>query len=193
MLYALTCQPEFPSRRERAAALHDLGDRLLFHAVRQEFGIHREELVLRRTSQGKPYFENSPVRFSISHCPGLVCCALCRSPVGVDAEVVRPYRPRLAERICTEDELEAVRSASDPSLQLTVLWTLKESRMKLAGAGLSFGFRNAAFVREGENFVSAEPGIQARCYTAISGFAVSVCGTETPPEAPILLEPDQLF
>lgn len=193
MLYAVLCRSRFSDRREQAEFLHDLGQRLLFWAVRQESGEAGESLSLCRTSQGKPYFENSPIRFSISHCPGLVCCAIGREEVGIDAEPIRPCRRALAERICTAEELAYWEKADDPDGTLMKLWTLKEGRMKLSGEGFRFGFRNAAFSFQNGMPVSLEPGVHVKCYDSIPGFLLSACSLGELPEAPVILEENQLF
>lgn len=197
MLYVLPCQSEFSGRHERAAALHGLGERLLFHAVRQELGIGREELVLRHTAKGKPYFENTPIYFSISHCPGLVCCALSKKSVGVDAEAVSRCSPRLARRICTEGELAFLERSPDKDLALTVLWTLKESRMKQNGEGIRFGFQNAAFSFSGEFPCEVSPvgapELSASSYIDVPGFVISICGEEAFPKELVTVKEDQLF
>ena len=56
-------------------------------------------------------------------------------PVGVDIEEIQ-FDEDLAKVIFNQKELEAVRSADEPAVKFTDLWTRKESFLKLTGEGL---------------------------------------------------------
>lgn len=73
--------------------------------------------------------------FSLSHTESLVCVAVSDRPVGIDAELVRPVRRELSERVLTERELaEYVRAGDDSSnLYLLECWVKKESIFKMRG------------------------------------------------------------
>lgn len=112
-----------------------------------------ERLYFRQTGQplpgilisvrGKPYFENSPYYFSISHTVRHAFCVLSRHPVGIDAEELdRTVRFSLASRIMSPAELERFRAAPDPQRAFLALWVLKEATAKCTGAGLT-GFPNS--------------------------------------------------
>lgn len=89
------------------------------------------------TERGKPYFENSPWYFSISHSKGHVFCALSRRNIGIDAEELdREIRPELAEKILSPMEREQYDKAEDKRLALLTFWVLKEAQAKFTGEGL---------------------------------------------------------
>lgn len=175
MLYAARYFGTFPNRREEASCQHELAQKLLNWAMKQEYGVEPASFNLAYGPQGKPFFADHPARFSLSHCRGLVCCALSGEEIGVDAERILPYDPRLARRICTPEEMEYLSSAPDRDEALTVLWTLKESLMKLTGEGMRYGFQNASFAFRQGNPVPALQGVQAACFRSVPGFLVSVC------------------
>ncbi len=191
MLYAAAYQESFSTKAEATAYQRELGRRLLKWSMRREYGVKLSALKLAAGPHGKPFFQNHPACFSISHCRGLVCCALGEREIGVDAEPVRPFDPRLARRICAPEELAYLETVSDQGLELTALWTLKESLMKMTGEGIRFGFQNARFPTPLGNPMIPAPGITALCLTDIPGYLVSVCGKGEMPGVIQIVEPEQ--
>ena len=175
MLYAVSYSESFSDKREEAAYQHRLGRKLLFWAMEQEYGIDAKLLSIETGEHDQPFFANHPARFSLSHCRGYVCCTLSTEKIGVDIEVLRDYDPRLARRICTAGELRALEACPRRDRALTALWTLKESRMKLSGKGISFGFQNAAFHWESDTFRSVEQEIASVTLEPFPDVFLSVC------------------
>ena len=105
MLYAVQYDGKSLSHREHLLRQRFLAEELLEYALWQERGVRLSSLRRERTQDGKPYFPDCSIHFNVSHCRGLVCCALSSAPVGVDGEGPRPIREDLAPRICTEEEL----------------------------------------------------------------------------------------
>lgn len=125
------------ARREKALRLMDedarrrcLGAGLLLKAVcgRDDYAIGQN---------GKPYFEDGQVHFSLAHCKNHVLCALFDAPVGADIELPRSGGVRLAERFFAADELHAVSVSPAPDAEFCRLWTMKESYIKLRGLRLA--------------------------------------------------------
>ena len=88
------------------------------------------------TDQGKPYFVNYPLHFSISHSKNHAFCAVSKKNIGIDAEETdRPIDPRLGQRYLSETEKARLQNAADPRDALLRLWVLKESCAKLTGRG----------------------------------------------------------
>ncbi len=192
MLYITPYEHTFSRRREEAAFQRDLARRLLGYAMEREHGVPIESLTMAKGPGGKPYFADHPARFNLSHCRGLVCCAVGQGEIGVDCEPLRPYDPRLAERICTRSELAFLENAADRDAVLTELWTLKESLMKLSGRGMAYGFQNAAFSLEGQVPVCLVPGIQCALFRGRPGWALAVSSFEAPPAA-LIEVPEKLL
>lgn len=80
---------------------------------------------------GKPYFVDGAVHFSLAHCKEHVLCAVSDVPVGADIELPRSDSVRLAERFFAPDELRAVSVSPAPDEEFCRLWTMKESYIKL--------------------------------------------------------------
>ena len=113
---------------------------LLLYALRDAFGLINPQVEV--DARGKPYLKDQPqVHFNISHCPLGCVCAVADRPVGVDIQDVRPFSQRLAERCCTENELERLKTAADPAFAFARMWAMKESYVKKLGAGLGYDVR----------------------------------------------------
>ena len=121
--------------------LHDRAYALLYRVLKDEWGIASP--VVEKTQLGKPYLkgENMP-HISLSHTKGIVCCAVSRKNVGIDAEYPRRVRGSAAERVCTPAELWDIQSSPNPAARFLAYWTLKESISKCRGTGLSESFQN---------------------------------------------------
>ncbi len=93
---------------------------------------------LSRTEFGKPFFPDGRFHFSLSHTRSLAACAVSDRPVGVDAETLRPVRPRLASFVLTPGERDWLDARPDFDEALLTLWTCKEALVKRSGEGLQF-------------------------------------------------------
>lgn len=136
---------------------HEEGLALLQAIFREETGCDLPPI--RKTPQGKPYFADSTLHFSISHTKGHVFCCLSRENVGIDAEESdRQIDPAIGKRFCSVSEQQRIRSNDD----LLRLWVLKESYAKLTGRGLGDYLRQTDFSPD-------DPRIQIidGCYVAV--------------------------
>ena len=142
---------------------HRAGRLLLEQLYRQATG---EQLPkIRLTPRGKPYFENSPWHFSITHTDRHAFCVLSHTPVGIDAEELdRPVRFSLAKRIFSPAEQQRFAQADNPQEAFLALWVLKEAAVKRSGLGLT-GFPNQT------DFSPEDPRVYrwAGCLVAILG------------------------
>jgi 4'-phosphopantetheinyl transferase len=134
---------------------------------------------------GKPFFagEGEP-HFSLSHSGEWVACALDVRPIGVDIERIRPYTSRLddvARRVCTDEELAAVRAAAQPDRLFTALWCLKESYAKALGKGLSLPLRSVTFhVDTGGRVMADCPQAKFALRSDLRGYMAAVCRLTAP-------------
>ena len=114
---------------------HDAGRALLASLYRAETGEALPPIVI--TERGKPYFENSPWQFSITHTSRHAFCVLAKHPVGIDAEELdRPVRLALADKVLSPGERARFDAAQDKARAFLTFWVLKEAAAKLSGQGL---------------------------------------------------------
>jgi 4'-phosphopantetheinyl transferase len=141
-----------PRRREYLA-----GRALVRTALSRYRPVAPADWAFRAGARGRP--EPDPengLRFNLSHCDGLVVCAVAEGrAVGVDAEPEARAAAvaRLAPRVLSPEEiagLERLAGGEARALRALELWTLKESYAKALGVGLSIPLRRINFtLREG--------------------------------------------
>lgn len=130
-----------PQRREQALRYRQELDqrlsvaayRLLWRALRAEYGIDEAPLFF-QDNNGKPQLQGHPdIHFSLSHCHAAVACAVDSQPVGIDVETFDHYSPEIAKQVMNDDEISQILNSPDPAIAFTRLWTMKESYYKLTG------------------------------------------------------------
>lgn len=129
---------EIAARSEKSKQQSVAGLRALLFLLKAH-GTPAAPLILKREESGKPYFENSPLEFGISHSGELAVCALSDKPVGIDVEKVREIRnvEALSARFLSERERYYVTQSSDKSRAFLEIWTKKEAYLKESGVGLN--------------------------------------------------------
>jgi 4'-phosphopantetheinyl transferase len=106
-----------------------------------EMQISNSEITFEYNSFGKPYLKGSSgFHFNIAHSGDWVIAGMDTMPLGIDVEQVceNEYMD-IAERFFTEKECRWLldRHDSERLDSFYVLWTLKESYVKMLGKGLS--------------------------------------------------------
>jgi 4'-phosphopantetheinyl transferase len=87
------------------------------------------------------------LRFNVSHCQGLVVCALSHGPdVGVDAEMIQEPDLDVIDLFFSPSEAAAIKRSDSAHLPYAFFrqWTLKESYIKARGIGLSLALNSFA-------------------------------------------------
>ena len=121
---------------------HDVGRALLAGLYRAQTGEALPDISV--TPLGKPYFENSPWHFSVSHTKNHVFCVLSRQNIGLDAEEMgRRVSKNLISRYLSPSE--QARLGADPQDAALRLWVLKEAEGKRAGKGIGDWMKNTDF------------------------------------------------
>lgn len=112
---------------------------------------------LEEGENGKPFGRDLPFYFNLSHSGGFAVCAAAREEVGIDIEASRTLSEAVKKRIFTEAERAFLRSpasmicenglpvpvlsgegAETPETAAAIcLWTVKESYLKMKGAGIT--------------------------------------------------------
>ncbi|MCF8112492.1 MAG: 4'-phosphopantetheinyl transferase superfamily protein [Desulfotignum sp.] len=107
-----------------------------------------------KNRHGKPELAKQtsslPVKFNLSHCQGLVGCAVALDAnIGLDIEKKnRIVNQDLAGRFFSKPEILALKQLNSKARQdlFLDLWTLKEAYVKAVGKGLSLGLDQFSFV-----------------------------------------------
>ena len=101
-----------------------------------------EQISFSYTEYGKPYLENTNIRFNLSHSNNLILFAFSlHDELGVDIEYVDPRHRDfdIARRFFHPNETTALQNLSEqPRMNLFYrIWTAKEALLKACGKGLS--------------------------------------------------------
>ena len=121
---------------------HDVGRQLLSALYRKQTGSALPPIAV--TPLGKPYFENSPWHFSISHTKNHAFCVLSQKNIGLDAEEIgRRVSENLISRYLSPGEQG--RLGENPQDAALRLWVLKEAEGKRTGKGIGDWMKNTDF------------------------------------------------
>ena len=126
---------------------HQAGRNLLRYGLKEQFGLNEEEYDIFQIKNEKPYLANhTDIHFNISHCDGLVVCAIANDPVGIDAEPSnRLIHSSMYTRALHPKERLRQSHSLDPNIFFLRYWTLKESYLKLIGMGLACDLTGLSF------------------------------------------------
>ena len=114
---------------------HEMGRKLLAQLYHTHVGGQLPQILTEPL--GKPYFENTPWHFSISHTKRHAFCVLADRPVGVDAEKQdRKVPPHIMQKILSPMEWTQVVRSQNPDLTFLSIWVLKEASVKRTGEGI---------------------------------------------------------
>ncbi|MCR5482666.1 MAG: 4'-phosphopantetheinyl transferase superfamily protein [Clostridia bacterium] len=123
--------------------------RALFeYAFANGLEIDSEKAEIRETEKGKPYFENIPVRFSISHSGQMWICLMADFEVGADIQEETDVKaPDIAGRFFTENEADYINFLGADAF--FDVWVRKEAYIKYTGNGLGEGLSSFSVIENG--------------------------------------------
>lgn len=93
-----------------------------------------------RSENGKPYFANLDIKFSLSHSGERMILAVSEKEIGADIQIKKDVSLRLAERFFTDNEQKYIfggKSSREIKDRFYEIWTKKEAYGKWKGCGLS--------------------------------------------------------
>lgn len=130
-------------------------------------------LTYRYGDKGKPYFENIPLFFNISHSGEYVLCAVSSREVGADIQKIQQTDVmKLAKRFFSEPEyriLERCESDGERRRLFFGLWSRKEAYGKLTGEGI------AAVLGKDVQNADAKRDVEWLDVSPPEGYAMAVC------------------
>ncbi len=104
------------------------------YAVRKVFSELFGLNEIKITRDGKPYVENCPYHFNLSHSGDWLLLAVGDAPVGADIEKITKIRPKTMERYFSQSEQERVKKNGTKAF--FEIWCQKESYVKYTGEGI---------------------------------------------------------
>lgn len=108
---------------------------ILKSILNSEYSIKNFEIAY--TKNSKPFFlENENIYFNLSHSYNYVACAVSNSEIGIDIQKTIEYKPKIAQRMFAQAEVEKIEKSDDKNIVFTKLWSIKESYLKFTGEGI---------------------------------------------------------
>lgn len=102
---------------------------------------HPQDFTYTYGQNGKPYFNNLPIYFNLSHSGDYVLCVVADTEVGADIQQMNDNDYwRTAERFFQQDEVAMMRQLATVEEQKRLfykLWTRKEAYGKFTGEGIT--------------------------------------------------------
>lgn len=115
----------------------------------EESGMPPDYFEILPNKNGKLYISNyDGLYFNLSHSGDFVAVAVAKVEVGVDLEVIRPILPKIAKKICNENELQYIfghmpcenefnkECDGEIAVRFFEIWTAKEAYIKCTGEGI---------------------------------------------------------
>ncbi len=143
--------------------------RLLQKGLLLEYGI-KDSPIFEYSEYGKPSIIGFPdIHFNISHCQNAIVCGISNAPIGVDIENIRDVKDEFVNYCFNETEISLVEHSISPGLQFAILWTRKESYLKLHGKGINNDMKSVLCEID-ENSVSFNTMINEE-----KGYVCTIC------------------
>ncbi len=124
------------------------GEMLVKSYIGNTLNIAPESLIILADKNGKPYIENCPVHFNISHCENILAYTFSKEEIGIDIEKIRPISLAVLKRFYSKEEQEFVlgkamneentEDYNTPEIleRFYRIYTLKEAICKKNGIGI---------------------------------------------------------
>ncbi|MCU9806785.1 4'-phosphopantetheinyl transferase superfamily protein [Paraclostridium sp. AKS46] len=159
------------------------GDLIIRYFMTSTFNVKNEDLVFKKNEFGKPYVEEIPVFFNISHSKDWVVCAFSTHEIGIDVEFNNNINEDVIKYALSKYEYDKYLTldTSDREKYFYKLWTLKESYIKCIGKGLSVSPDSITFVHNNDNItikgkISQEYNF--KYYGFDNSYSLSICSIE---------------
>ncbi|MDR9446734.1 MAG: 4'-phosphopantetheinyl transferase superfamily protein [Balneolaceae bacterium] len=133
--------------------------------ISQEYSISDILSNIDYKENGKPFFRELPIDFSLSHSRGMVAAVAVQKvnhrAIGIDLEVDPRHSIESFARVCTQEEWSEIQSMESPVARKSAFlrrWCAKEAYVKALGKGLGYGFKHLEVRRSPEHALEANNG-----------------------------------
>lgn len=190
------------NRKDKIRTL--IGDVLIRIAACDQLQISNEDIQYEYNHYGKPRLKEwNQFHFNVSHSGEWVVAAIDERPIGIDIEQVNSIEYiEIAERFFSKTEYQWLRT-QDVGRRLRCfykLWTLKESYLKIIGAGLSIPLDSFSIILEKDDDIHIEGGSDRleeqylRLFSIDPNYVMSVCSESDPTTSRVVFRKyDELF
>ena len=154
--------------------------RILADILKRDYKIENCPEIL-RDEHGKPYLQDNPRYFNVSHSGEYLAIAVSESPVGIDIQGQKLIKDGMFKKVVQSEETLLI--GENRQKDFLRLWALKESFVKAEGKGLRIALKDYYFEKENDQYL-VNYGGQRMPWTfnieeiMIPNYVVSVCGLE---------------
>jgi 4'-phosphopantetheinyl transferase len=100
---------------------------------------------------GKPYILGEK-NFSISHTKNALVIAISENEIGIDIQKISKINDKIIQKTCKASEQKILQNSKNKDEQFAILWTMKESYVKLFGKSIFLDTKNILNDKNGVNF-----------------------------------------
>lgn len=127
----------------------DITTKELLELMALDIGLENYEVL--KTCNGKPYFKNNNVYFSLSDKDNIVVGVISKRPVGIDIERLT-YKENVVKYFFNSKEQELIENSKDKEYLFTKIWVKKEAILKMRGLTLG-SIRNIDTTKKGKFYL----------------------------------------
>ncbi|MGW5982737.1 4'-phosphopantetheinyl transferase family protein [Bacillus mycoides] len=130
-----------------------IGEILIRYMISHYLNMKPDRVILKYNTYGKPYIEEDPAFFNLSHSGKWVVAVIDHKENGIDVQEIGKVDMNVAKNFFLQREyLELMQLEGEARANLFYeLWTLKESYIKTIGKGLSIPLNSFTFEKSKEN------------------------------------------
>ena len=125
---------------DETAKLHNIISYLLLKKILTDNNIEVDESSYNYSKDGKPYYENSNINFSISHSEDMIAVAIDDNELGIDVEKIKEVKNNIIDRVYSKEEQKLYSEKLLDDSFFCKTWTKKESFAKSSGKGMNIDF-----------------------------------------------------
>lgn len=163
LLSLIPFREQFPGATKREIE-RKAGDYALKKVFSELFGI--TDIQIKR--DGKPYIEDCPYHFNLSHSGDFLLLAVGESPVGADIEKITRIRPKTMAKYFSQSEQQQVQKQGTEAF--FELWTKKESYVKYTGEGIKGVLKESTYPEQVAFFAAKHQDYQIAICTNREDF-----------------------
>ncbi|PGK39672.1 4'-phosphopantetheinyl transferase [Bacillus anthracis] len=162
-----------------------IGEILVRHIIKKQFGISNNAIHFSTNSYGKPYaIDFEDFNYNISHSGSWVVLAVDDSPIGVDIEKIQPIDLDVAKLFFSKKEYTNLMN-THISLRTSYfyqLWSMKESYVKQVGKGLTIPLNSFSIQLNSKkgptiDVPKTQPTVFLKTYPIHINYRMAVCAT----------------
>lgn len=109
---------------------------LLQKGLKNKYGISDPPIFTYNQYKKPSLIKYPSIHFNLSHCENAAACCISECPIGVDVETIDSLDSNFAQYVLNPQEYQQVELSENPAIEFTLLWTKKESLIKLIGKGI---------------------------------------------------------